>query len=192
MYEARIVIADNDPWFRKVLKDLLRQTDYLLIGEVSDAASALQTIFQTEPEVVIVDPFLPGGEGIDLTSIIDEHRIAPIVAIADPGIRSLEEYANLPGVYGIILKPLIESSLEPVIESALANFKRLMKSEKELIALRRDLENRKIIEKAKGLLMDKNTLSEKDAYKMMQRISMDKCIPLAKVARTIILRYGQQ
>jgi AmiR/NasT family two-component response regulator len=192
MYEARIVIADNDPWFRKILKDLLRQTDYLLIGEASDAASALQTIFQTEPEVVIVDPYLPGGEGIDMASIIDEHRIAPIVAIATTGIRSLEEYANLPGVYGIIMKPLIESSLEPVIESALANFKRLMKSEKELADLRRDLENRKIIEKAKGLLMDKKNCSEKDAYKMMQRMSMDKCIPLARVARRIILRYGKE
>jgi AmiR/NasT family two-component response regulator len=192
MYEARIVIADNDPWFRKILKDLLRQTDYLLIGEASDAASALQTIFQTEPEVVIIDPYLPGGEGIDIASIIDEHRIAPIVAIANTGVRSLEEYANLPGVYGIVMKPLIESSLEPVIESALANFKRLMKSEKELTDLRRDLENRKIIEKAKGLLMDKKTCSEKDAYKMMQRMSMDKCIPLARVARTIILQYGKQ
>ncbi len=191
MYDTRIVIADSDASYRRSLKELFRQADYLVVGEAAETTSALQVIFQTEPEIVVMDPYLPGGEGIDLTSIIDEHRVAPVIAIASSEYGKVEEIARLPGVYGVILKPLVAGAVQPVIESALVNFDRLMRSEKELLSLRKEMENRKIIEKAKGLLVEKKQLSEKDAYKTMQKISMDKCVPMVRVAKTIIARFNQ-
>lgn len=191
MYEVRIVIADSDKSFRHSLKNILRQLDYLVAGEAAEATSALEIIFQAEPEVIVMDPYITGREGIDLTSIIDEHKVAPIVAVASYAYREIEEYAGLPGVYGVLTKPLVAGAVQPVIESAIAVFNRLLKCEKELSCLRKELENRKVIERAKGILMERKNLSEKDAYKTMQKISMDKCVSLAKVAESIILRFGR-
>ncbi len=191
MFGTRIVIADADAAYRRHLKETLRHADYLVVGEVADARSALQVIFQAEPRVVVVDPHISGGEGIDLTGIIDEHRVAPMVAIMPHTNGEIEDFARLPGVYGILLKPLQTWMVQPVIESALANFDRAMKMEKELNDLRQELANRKIIEMAKGLLMEKKKVPEREAYKYLQRISMDRCVPLVRVARNVIMHYQQ-
>lgn len=191
MFGTRIVIADTDAAFRRSLKEAFRHADYLVVGEATDARSALQIIFQAEPRVVVLDPHIPGGEGFELTGIIDEHRVAPVVAAVSHLQGDIEEFARLPGVYGILLKPLQPGTVLPVVETALASFERAMKLEKELRELRRELENRKIVEMAKGLLMDRKKISERDAYKYLQKISMDKCLPLPRVARNIIIHYRQ-
>lgn len=192
MFGTRIVIADADATYRKSLKDAFRHADYMVVGEVADARGALQVIFQTEPHVVVMDPCLPGGEGFDLTGIIDEHRVAPVVAIVSNVYSEIEDFARLPGVYGILLKPLQNSLVQPVIESVRANFDRSMRLEKELRDLRQELQNRKIVEMAKGLLMERKKVTEKEAYKYLQKVSMDKCIPLVKVAKNVILHYRQE
>ncbi|MCL6610109.1 MAG: ANTAR domain-containing protein [Peptococcaceae bacterium] len=191
MFGTRIVIAETDAAYRRKLKEAFRHADYLVVGEAADARSALQIIFQTEPRVVVMDPYLPGGEGIDLTGIIDEHRVAPVVAIVSGAQGEIEDYARLPGVYGVLLKPLQAGTVQPVIESALANFDRAMKLEKELKDLRRELENRKIVEMAKGLLMERKKITEREAYRHLQKISMDRCIPLVRVAKNVITHYRQ-
>lgn len=192
MFGTRIVIAETDAAYRRALKEAFRHADYLVVGETTDARSALQIIFQTEPQVVVMDPYLPGGEGIELTGIIEEHRVAPVVAIASHVQREIEDFARLTGVYGVLLKPLQTGTVQPVIESALANFDRAMKMEKELKDLHRELESRKIIEMAKGLLMERRNLTEREAYKYLQKISMDRCLPLVKVARNVISHYRQE
>lgn len=192
MFGTRIIIADSDAAYRKSLKEEFRHADYLVVGEAADARTALQIIFQSEPHVVVMDPQIPGSEGIGITSIIDEHRVAPVVAIVSELRGEVEEFARLPGVYGVLLKPLKNGLVQPVIESALANFERTVSLEKELNDLRRELENRKIVEIAKGLLMERKKLTEKDAYKYMRRISMDRCVSLVRVARSVIAHYRQE
>lgn len=191
MYGIRIVIADTDAAYRRSLKDAFRHADYLVVGEASDARSALQIVFQVEPQVVLLDPYIPGCESIDITGIIDEHQVAPVVAIASQAQVELKDYALLPGVYGIFVKPLCVDAVQPVIECALTGFDRDVRLRKELKELRQVLEERKIIEKAKGLLMERKKISENDAYKYLQKISMDRCVPLAKVARNVVLHYRQ-
>ncbi len=191
MFGTRVVIADTDAAFCRSLKEAFRHADYLVVGEATDARGALQIIFQAEPQVVVLDPYIPGSEGIELTGIIDDHRVAPVVAVVSQVRREIEDFARLPGVYGILLKPLQPATVQPVIESALANFDRAMKMEKELRDLRQELENRKVVEMAKGLLMERKKVTEKEAYKYLQKVSMDRCIPLVKVARNVILHYRQ-
>ncbi|MFZ5642203.1 MAG: ANTAR domain-containing response regulator [Bacillota bacterium] len=191
MFGTRIIIADADAAYRRSLKEAFRHADYMVVGEASDARGALQLVFQAEPSVVVMDPFIPGSEGIGITSIIDEHRVAPVVAVVSLAQRDIEDFARLPGVYGILLKPLQDGTVQPVIESALANFDRAMKLDKELKDIRKELESRKVVEKAKGLLIEKKKMTEKDAYKYLQKMSMDRCVPLARIAAEIIRHYQQ-
>jgi response regulator NasT len=191
MFGTRIVIADTDAAYRRSLKEAFRQADYLVVGEATDARSALQAVFQAEPHVVVLDPHLPGSEGITLTEIISEHQVSAVVAIVSRLLSEIGEFARLPGVYGVLLKPLQGQAVQPVIESALINFERAVKYEKELKELRQELENRKVVERAKGLLMERKKISEREAYKYLQKISMDRSIPLVRVARNFIIRYQQ-
>lgn len=191
MFGTRIVIADTDAVYRRSLREAFRHADYLAVGEATDARILLQMIFQADPHVVVMDPHIPGSEGIDLTGIIDEHRVAPVVAIVSQTQREIEDLARLPGVYGVLLKPLHDGTVRPVIETALANFDRAMKLEKELKEVRQELENRKIVERAKGILMERKKMTEREAYKHLQKISMDKCVTLVRVARDLIRHFQQ-
>ncbi|MEW5898567.1 MAG: ANTAR domain-containing protein [Bacillota bacterium] len=185
---SRVVIADSDLNFRRQLKDILRHAGCTLIREAGEGKSALQIVFQTEPDLVILEDRIPGSEGIDLAEIIGEHRVAPVVlAVELNHQQNLEELARKTGVYGLLTKPLQETNILPVLEAALANFERVARLQKEVKDLRKQLETRKLVEQAKGLLMEKKGFSEQEAYKYLQKISMDRCLPLARVARQVIL-----
>lgn len=192
MYGTRIVIADSDGNFRKNLREIFRHTDYQVVGEASDAHSALQMIFQHEPKLVVLDPWLPGTENINVAEIVDEHRVAPVVVAISQTRGEVEDFAWSPGVYGVLLKPVQDMTVQTVIESALANFDRAMRLSREINQLRKELETRKLVEQAKGLLMERKSMSEKDAFKYIQKLSMDKSVPLAKVAKNIIQFYHKQ
>jgi response regulator NasT len=182
----RVVIADSDLNFRRKIKDILRHMGYMVIGEAGDGKNALQVIFQVEPEIVILEEKIPGSEGIDIAEIVGEHQVAPVVLTVEINPRGVEELARKTGVYGILTKPLQETNILPVLETALANFERVTRLQKEASDLRRQLETRKLVEQAKGLLIEKEGISEQEAYKYLQKISMDKCLPMAKVARQVI------
>lgn len=189
MFGIRVLIADSDTQFRKALKDVLRYLDYHLVGEASEARAALQLIFQSEPSLVIFEPGLPGTESMDLAGIVDEHKVAPLVVSVDGARNETEDYISMPGVFGVLIKPLAPWSVQPTLEAALINFKRTMNLEREIARLKNELETRKLVEKAKGLLMEKKSFSERDAYKYLQKLSMDKCISMSKAARRIILLF---
>jgi len=185
---SRVVIADSDLNFRRQLKDILRHAGCTLIREVGEGKSALQIVFQTEPDLVILEDRIPGSEGIDLAEIIGEHRVAPVVLAVEPTRQqNLEELARKNGVYGLLIKPLLETNILPVLEVALANFERVTRMQKEVKDLRKQLETRKLVEQAKGLLVEKRGFSEPEAYKYLQKISMNHSLPMAKVARQVIL-----
>ncbi len=185
---SRVVIADSDLNFRRQLKDILRHAGCTLIREAGEGKSALQIVFQTEPDIVILEDRIPGSEGIDIAEIIGEHRVAPVVLAIEPTRQqNLEELARKNGVYGLLIKPLQETNILPVLEVALANFERVTGMQKEVKDLRKQLETRKLVEQAKGLLMEKKGFGEQEAYKYLQKISMDNSLPLARVARQVIL-----
>ncbi len=185
---SRVVIADSDLNFRRQLKDILRHAGCTLIREAGEGKSALQIVFQTEPDLVILEDRIPGSEGIDIAEIIGEHRVAPVVLAIEPTRQqNLEELARKNGVYGLLIKPLQETNILPVLEVALANFERVTGMQKEVKDLRKQLETRKLVEQAKGLLMEKKGFGEQEAYKYLQKISMDNSLPLARVARQVIL-----
>jgi len=192
MFGARIVIADADAVFRKKLKEILLLAGYLVVGEVSEGRSALKVVFQTNPDLVIMDTMLPGAAGLDVIRIIEEHRVAPVILLADSrGQDTLEEAKDF-WIFAFLIKPVNEAQLLPAIEIAIANFRKFIKLEEENKQLKQALEERKLVEKAKGLVMEARALGEKEAYKYLQRLSMDNCVPMVIVARKVINRYGKK
>lgn len=191
MYRARVVVGESDRSFKDQLKDILRRAGYVVIGEAGNGRLLLQVVFQTSPDLVIMEHQLPGSEGMGLAGIIEEHRVAPVVLTADLQQANVAELVRSPGVYGVLPRPIQEEIVVPVIELALVFFERAVLLEKEVSLLRRTLEERKLVEKAKGLLMEKLGMKEREAYRYLQKKSMDRCVPLVKVAREVVEEFKE-
>lgn len=192
MFGARIVIADSDHGFRKKLKEILIHAGYLVVGEAGDGRGALKAVYQTEPDLIIMDAMLPGAEGLDIIRIIEDHRIAPVILLtASQDLQILEE-AKAAWIFAFLIKPPGEASLLSAIEIAIANFRKIIKLEEENKKLKQALEVRKLVEKAKGILMEAKGLSEQEAYKHLQKLSMDHCVPIFRVARQIIKHFSKK
>lgn len=185
MFGARIVIADADAGHRKKIKEMLTQAGYLITGEVGDSRSALKVIFRTEPDLVILDPKLPDAHGLGIIKIIEEHRAAPVILLTDSSEQGMLEDVLDYWIFGCLPKPINGVQLLNAVEIAIATFKKYAKLMEENKRLRKALEERKLIEKAKGLVMEAKGISENEAYKHLQKISMDRCIPIAVVADRI-------
>jgi response regulator NasT len=186
MFGTRVVIADADAENHQKLKEILTHAGYMVAGIVEDGRSALKVIFQTEPDVVIMDARLPGSEGLEIARIIEEHRAAPVILLTEAHEQEFMEEAATTRIFGYLVKPVDDKQLFMAIEIAVASFKKITKLEEENKKLKKTLEERKLVERAKGLLMEIKSMSERDAYKYMQRKSMDSCLPIARVARHII------
>lgn len=192
MFGTRIVIADADAGYRKKLKETLVHAGYLVTAEVGDGRSALKAIFQTEPDVVIMGTKLPGAQGLEIARIIEEHRAAPVILLTASHEQQLLEDAKSSWIFAYLVKPVSEAQLFSAVEIALANFRRFIKLEEENKRLKKTLDERKLIERAKGLVMEEKGLTEKDAYKYLQKISMDNCVPIASVARQVINHFNKK
>ncbi len=118
--------------------------------------------------------------------IIEENRTAPVILLIESHEQGLLEEVKDFWIFGCLPKPLSDAQLFPAIEIALANFKKFTKLVEENKRLKTALEERKLVEKAKGIVMEAKGLSEQEAYKYMQKLSMDKCVPIARVARSIM------
>jgi response regulator NasT len=186
MFGTRIIIADADVGNRKKIKEMLVQAGYMVTAEVGDGRSALKVIFQTEPDLVIMDSKLPGVQGLGIIRIIEENRTAPVILLIESHEQGLLEEVKDFWIFGCLPKPLSDAQLFPAIEIALANFKKFTKLVEENKRLKTALEERKLVEKAKGIVMEAKGLSEQEAYKYMQKLSMDKCVPIARIARSIM------
>ena len=187
MDKNRVIIAHSHNFFSQQLKKICQQVGYLVIGETKEGRDTIQLAFQQEPDIIIMEDNLPGNEGGNIASLIDEHRLAPLVLVVESQ-KEILNLIHLPEVYGILTLPLQEMVVLTVLETALTAFQRIRKLENEIKELRKVIEARKLIERAKGILMEKKGLNERTAYKYLQKMSMDHCIPIEIVAKKIILK----
>jgi response regulator NasT len=189
MVGSKIFLASQDTALRKRLKNMLSKNSYNVVGEAGDAISALRLIRAMGPDLVIVDFELQGMPAMDLIKIIEEDRIAPVIIIASTWERELVEKNRQSWIFAFLVRPIDERNLLAAADSALMNFERMLILEKEVAKLKDTLETRKVVEKAKGLLMEKLALTELEAFRKIQHQSMDKGIPMKQVADAIILTY---
>ncbi len=186
MYGLRIVLADPDPLFRKHIKEKLLKAGSMVIGEAGDGRNALQLIFNIQPDLVIANAQLPGRDGLEVAKTIVEHRVAPVILMT--GIDKQDEIneALQHWMFSYILRPVDEINLFPAIEVCVATFRKMCRVEEENRKLRQIVETRKTVERAKGLLTEFKGMTEQQAFKYIQKVSMDKCLPVQSVAKQII------
>lgn len=187
MEQKRVIIAEDESIVRMDLREMLANLGYLVIGEVGDGRSAVNLARELRPDIVIMDIKMPDLDGIEAAKILTEERIAPVLLLTAYSQQDLVERAKEAGVVGYIVKPFRESDLTPAIEVALARFKEFQALEREVEDLREALETRKLVDRAKGLLMDTKGLTEAQAFRRIQKMSMDTRRPMKEIAEAIIL-----
>lgn len=182
----RIVIADNESIIRMDLKEMLEEAGHTIVGEAADGRKAVELVRKLRPDLVIMDIKMPEMDGITAAKIISNEKIAPVLLLTAFSQQEIVEKAKDSGVLAYLVKPVKETNLFPAIEIAISRFKEFAELEKELNDVKKSLESRKILDKAKGILMDAHNLSESEAYRRIQQYSMSKRKSIREVAEAII------
>lgn len=189
MEKTRIVIADDESLIRMDLREMLTNLGYLVVGEAGDGRSAINVARELRPDLVIMDIKMPDLDGIEAAKILTEERIAPIVLLSAYSQQDLVQRAREAGVTAYLVKPIRESDLPPAIEIALARYQEFIEVQKQVDDLSEALETRKLVDRAKGILMDRQGLSEAEAFRKIQKMSMNNRKPMKEVAWAIILAH---
>lgn len=189
MGQTRVVIADDEAIIRMDLREMLTGLGYLVVGEAGDGLSAVNLGREIKPDLVIMDIQMPDLDGIAAAKIMTEERIAPVLLLTAFSQAELIASAKEAGVVGYIVKPFRENELVPAIEIALSRFKEFRAIEKEAQNLRETLETRKLVERAKGILMDSQGLKEAEAFRKIQKLSMNTRKSMREIAEAILLTH---
>ena len=194
MERTRVIIADDESIIRMDLREMLTNLGYLVVGEVGDGQSAVNLARELKPDIVIMDIKMPDMDGIEAAAVLTQERIAPVLLLTAFSQKELVDRATEAGVAGYIVKPFRESDLGPSIEVALARFVEFRALEEEVGDLQEALETRKVVDRAKGILMDTQSLQEAEAFRKIQKMSMNTRRPMKEVAEAIILanQAGEQ
>jgi response regulator NasT len=185
----RIIIADDESLIRLDLREMLTHLGYDVIAEAGDGRTAIELARKLRPDLMIMDIKMPEVDGIAAAEELTRERIAPIVLLTAYSDQALVERARDSGVVGYVVKPFREAELMPVIELSRARFNEFRTLEREVGSLKDALETRKVIERAKGVLMETHGLRESEAFHRIRKTSMDARKSMKEVAEAILLAH---
>jgi response regulator NasT len=185
----RIIIADDESLIRLDLREMLTHLGYDVIAEAGDGRTAVELARKLRPDLMIMDIKMPEVDGIAAAEELTRERIAPIVLLTAYSDQALVERARDSGVVGYVVKPFREAELMPVIELSRARFNEFRTLEQEVGNLKDALETRKVIERAKGVLMETHGLRESEAFHRIRKTSMDARRSMKEVAEAILLAH---
>ena len=183
---VRIVIAEDEAIIRLDLRESLEDEGYLVVGETGRGDEAVELVRSLEPDVVILDIKMPGIDGIEAARQVNGERLAAVLLLTAFSQRDLIQQASEAGALAYLVKPFQRSELVPAIELALARFRELRAVEGEAAALAERLETRKVVDRAKGKLMDHRGMSEGDAYRHLQQEAMEQRSTMKAVAEAVL------
>lgn len=184
---TRIIIAEDDSVIRMDLREELQRQGYLVVGDVGDGQSAINLARELRPDLIIMDIRMPELDGIEAARVLTNERLAPVVLLTAFSDDELIERAREAGVVNYVTKPWRQSDLKPAIEIALARFQEFREMESQVKTLEDQLATRKMVEKAKGVLMEKYKLTEQEAFRRIQKLSMNNRKSMREVAEAILL-----
>jgi two-component system, response regulator PdtaR len=187
---TRVLVIDDHEPSRTHLNRILPQCGYEIVGEAASGKSALVFAHTKNPDVILLAVGLSDMDGIEAAQEIMDTKPLPVVVITSHYDAATVERARSAGVMGYLVKPLRAEEVRPAIEVAISRFQEFASLQAENSTLRETLEARKIIERAKGLLMEQRKLSEEQAYSLIKKASMNMRKPMADVAQAILLAGG--
>jgi response regulator NasT len=186
MSTTRVVIAEDEALIRLDLSESLAEQGYEVVGEASDGAEALSLVREHQPDVAILDIMMPGTDGLTAAREIMSDRLAAVVILTAFSQRDLVEQARDAGAMAYLMKPFKREELVPAIELAVARFRELEVLAKEAETLSERLETRKIIDRAKGKLQDRDGMSEQAAFRFIQQTAMSQRAPMRTIALAVL------
>jgi response regulator NasT len=171
------------------LKETLVSLGYLVVGEAGDGVSVINLARELRPDLVLMDIKMPKLDGIQAARILTEEKIAPVLLLTAYSDRDLVERAKEAGVVNYIVKPFREAELLPAIEIAIARYQEFLEMDRQVADLKETLETRKLVERAKGILMDTQGLKEAEAFRKIQQLSMNTRKSMKEIAQAILLAH---
>jgi AmiR/NasT family two-component response regulator len=182
----RVVIAEDEGLIRLDLKEMLEEDGYEVVGEAGDGETAVRLTAEHAPDLVILDVKMPILDGISAAERIAADRIAPVVILTAFSQRELVERARDAGAMAYLVKPFTKADLVPAIEMAVSRFQEIRSLEAEVTTLEDRLETRKAVDRAKGLLQTARGWSEPEAFRFIQKTSMDRRMSMRAVAEAVV------
>ena len=181
-----VLICDDEPLIRMSLRAMLKDLGFEDVLECGDGKSAVEMAMASFPDMAVLDVAMPEMDGITAAKEIKKKLKIPILLLTNCFDAQTAKRAAESGIAAFLTKPLREQDLIPAIEIALAHTEQVEELKEKIEDLKETIENRKVIEKAKGMLMEKQRMGEADAYRTMQKIAMDKRKSLRQVADGIL------
>lgn len=182
----RIVIADDEALICMDLREMLEEAGHEVVGVGSDGVEALDLVKEKKPDLVILDVKMPRLDGLQAAKMIAHDNLAPVVLLTAFGDEDMIEKAKKSMVFGYVMKPVEERTLFPAIQIAVSQYRQKRDMVDRVRDMERELAARKIVDRAKGLLMDYYHITEQDAYRRMQQTSMKRGLPIAEVAQRVV------
>jgi len=183
---TRVVIAEDEAIIRLDLKELLEEEGYAVVGETGRGDEAIELVRDLRPDLVILDIKMPGLDGLSAARHVAGERMAAVLILTAYSQRELVEQARDAGALAYLVKPFQKSDLIPAIEIALGRFSELAALEQEVGDLHDRLEARKVVDRAKGQLMDGAGLTEQAAWRFLQQQAMTNRVKIADIARRVV------
>lgn len=182
----RVVVAEDETLIRMDIVEVLREAGFDVVGEAGDGEAAVALVTELVPDFVVMDVKMPKMDGLTAAEKIGKERIAPVVMLTAFSQPELVERAADAGAVAYVVKPFTPERLLPAIEVALSRHQQIMALESEISDLAERLETRKVLDRAKGLLQDKMKLTEPEAFRWIQKASMDRRLTMHEVAVAVI------
>lgn len=189
-HPIRIVVAEDETIIRLDIVETLTGQGYEVVGEADNGQRAIELVEEFTPDVVLMDISMPVMDGLSATRYIAERSLAPVVILTAFSQRDLIDQATQAGAMSYIVKPFSETDLVPAIELAKARFDQLLALETEVSDLTTRFETRKLVDQAKSLLQHKLDITEPEAFRWIQKTSMDRRLTMKDVAQTVIDQLG--
>jgi response regulator NasT len=186
----RVVVAEDESLIRLDIVETLRDNGFDVVGEAGDGETAVALATELRPDLVVMDVKMPLLDGISAAERLTKNHIAPVVLLTAFSQKELVERATEAGALAYVVKPFTPNDLLPAIEIALARYAQIVALESEVSDLAERFETRKLVDRAKGLLNDKMGLTEPEAFRWIQKASMDRRLTMQDVAKTIIEQFA--
>ena len=181
-----VLIAEDEAIIRLDLKEMLEEEGFLVVGEASDGDSCLRDAEEKRPDLIIMDIKMPGMDGLAAAEQVTERGLGAVLILTAFSQKDLVQRAAEAGAMGYLVKPFQKSDLLPAIEVALARHAQLTAARKESTDLREQLATRKVVDKAKGRLIDEKGMTEAEAFRHIQKRAMDERRPMRDVAQEVL------